>query len=127
MKSIKQKYLINAPVEKVWKALVTPKEIEGWGAGPAKMDDKTGTKFSLWGGDIHGENTKVVENKILEQDWFGGEWNESSKVKFVLSEENGKTKLELFQENVPDEEADNIDDGWKEYYLGPLKDYLENK
>lgn len=126
MKSIKQEYLINAPVEKVWKALVTPKEIEDWGAGPVKMNDKTGAKFSLWGGDIHGENTKVVKNKILEQNWFGGDWNEPSKVKFVLSKEDGKTKIELFQKNVPDKEVGDIDDGWRRYYLGPLKEYLEN-
>lgn len=125
MKTIKQEYLINSPVEKVWKALVDPKEIEGWGAGPAKMQGIVGTKFSLWGGDVNGTNTKVVENKILEQDWFGKEWKEPSKVRFTLSDEHGKTKVELFQENVPDEEASDIDDGWRRYYLGPLKEYLE--
>ena len=125
MKTIKQAYLIDAPIEKVWNALVVPKEIENWGAGSAKMDDKVGTKFELWGGDIHGKNTRVVKNKILEQDWYGGDWPQPSKVTFLLSEENGKTKLDLIHENVPDEEAKNIDEGWKDYYLGPLKDYLE--
>lgn len=125
MKTIKQEYLVDASVEKVWKALVDSKQIEGWGAGPAKMNSKVGTKFSLWGGDIHGENTKVVENKLLEQDWFGGDWEEPSKVRFTLSKENGKTFVALLHENIPDKEADSIDDGWHRYYLGPLKEYLE--
>lgn len=126
MKAIKQEYLIDAPVEKVWRALVDPKQISEWGAGPnVKMDGKTGTKFTLWGGDVHGKNTKVVENKILEQDWFGGDWAEPSKVRFALSNEGGKTKIELVHENIPDEEASDIDDGWRRYYLGPLKEYLE--
>ena len=125
MKTIKQEYIIDAPIEKVWRAFVDPKEIEKWGGGPAKMDGRDGTKFKLWGGDIHGTNTKVVENKILEQDWFGGDWSEPSKVQFVLSEEKGKTKVELFQENVPAAEVNDIDDGWRRYYLGPMKNYLE--
>ncbi|MBI2031865.1 MAG: SRPBCC domain-containing protein [Candidatus Levybacteria bacterium] len=125
MKTIRQEYLINASVERVWRALVDPKEIDKWGAGPAKMDDKVGTKFSLWGGEVHGTNTKVEKNKLLQQDWFGGDWKEPSIVRFVLSEKEGKTKVELVHENVPDDEHDDIDDGWKRYYLGPLKKYLE--
>lgn len=127
MKTTKQEYVVNAPAEKVWEALVDPKQIDEWGAGPAKMDNKVGTKFSLWGGDIHGTNTKVVKNKVLEQDWFGGDWKEPSKVRFTLSNENGKTKIELFHDNIPDGEANDIGDGWHRYYLGPLKEYLENK
>lgn len=125
MKAIKQRHIINAPVEKVWQALVDPKEIEAWGAGPAKMVDKKGFQFSLWGGDIYGTNTKVVRYKILEQDWQEKGWSSPSKVKFTLHEENGKTTLELLHENVPDNEAADITDGWKRYYLGPMKDYLE--
>lgn len=125
MKTINQTYLINSKIDRVWEALVNPKEIKNWGGGSAKMDDKVGTNFELWGGDIHGVNTKVIENKVLEQDWYGGEWPQASKVSFELSEDNGKTKLDLVHENVPDEEEENIDEGWKEYYLGPLKKYLE--
>lgn len=125
MKKIKQEYLISAPIEKVWQALVDPKIINEWGAGPAKMSSDLGS-FSLWGGDIHGTNTKIIKNKLLEQDWFGGDWEEPSKLKFILSQEKGKTKIELIQENIPDKEVDDIDDGWKQYYLGPLKELVES-
>src|SRR3990167_1193611 len=125
MKTIKQEYKICSKIDRVWEALTKPKEIEAWGAGSAKMDDKVGTKFKLWGGDIHGTNTKVVKNKVLEQDWYGGDWPQPSKVTFTLSEVSGKVKVNLVHENVPDEEAENIGEGWKDYYLGPLKDYLE--
>ena len=127
MKTIKQEYIIDAPVEKVWRAFIDHEEINEWGGGPAKMDDKVGSAFSLWGGDIHGTNVRVEENRVLEQDWYGGEWSEPSRVKFILSEVNGKTKVELIQQNVPDKEIDNIDDGWRRYYLGPMKEYLEKK
>lgn len=125
MKILKQTYLIDAPIILVWHALVDPMMIEKWGGGPAKMDEKVGTKFSLWGGDIHGTNIKVVKEKKLVQDWFGGKWDKPSKVTFNLSSKGDETQIDLVQTDVPDEEFDDIDDGWKQYYLGPLKSLLE--
>ena len=125
MKEIKQTYLINSPVEKVWDALVNPKVIEKWSGVPAKMDDKAGTKFELWGGDMHGTNTKIVKNKLLEQDWYGGDWDKPSKVRFELSAKNNQTEVTLTHSGVPEEEVNDFADGWKRYYLGEIKKLLE--
>jgi len=125
MKTIKQKYKIKAPVEKVWQALVDEKIINEWGGGPAKMDDKEGTRFKLWGGDIYGINTKVIKNKELSQDWFQEGWKEPSRVVFKLSAKGKQTEVVLIHKNVPDEDMVSIEEGWKEYYLGPIKSYLE--
>lgn len=127
MKTIKQTYLINSSLDEVWQALVNPKYINAWGGGPAKMTDKVGTKFEFWGGDIHGKNIEVILLKKLKQEWFSGDWKTPSIVTFTLSEEENKVKIDLLHTDVPDNEAKDIDDGWKEYYLGPLKEYLENK
>lgn len=124
-KIIKQTYIIKAPVERVWNALTDPKSIEAWGGGPAKMDDLAGTKFSLWGGDIHGTNTRVVKMREIYQDWFGGKWEKASKVEFRLSKQENGTKIQLTHTGVPEKDFDNIGKGWEDYYLGPLKDFLE--
>lgn len=126
MKTIKKTYLIAAPGSKVWQALVTPKIIDRWGAGPATMDDRVGTKFSLWGGDIHGTNTKVVTNKKLVQDWFGGDWEKPSKVTIEFTDEKGKTRVDLIHTDLPEEEVKSFASGWDDYYFGPLKDLVEN-
>ncbi len=125
MKTIRQTYLIKASIDKVWQALTEPKIITKWGAGKTTMDDKVGTKFTLWGGDIHGKNTKVVKNKELVQDWSSGDWEKPSKVTFTLTPQDDGVKVDLLHEEVPDKEANEITDGWKQYYLGPLKDLLE--
>jgi len=125
MKTIKQVYKINAPISNVWKALVDPKIIDKWGGGPAQIDEKVGTKFSLWGGDIHGKNIEIVPNKKLVQEWFGGDWKNPSRAIFTLTEIENGTELSLLHEDVPDEEVKEIDEGWKIYYLGPLKKLLE--
>ncbi|OGH24173.1 MAG: hypothetical protein A3B47_04910 [Candidatus Levybacteria bacterium RIFCSPLOWO2_01_FULL_39_24] len=127
MKIIKQTYLINSSIEDVWQALVDPKYINAWGGGPAKMADKVGTKFEFWGGDIHGKNIEVVPKKKLVQEWFGGNWGKPSLVTFTLTQEKDAVRINLLQTDVPDNEAKDIGEGWKDYYLGPLKKYLENK
>ncbi len=125
MKTIRQTYNINAPVEKVWDALVNPEIIDKWGGGPSKMSDKEGEDFRLWGGDIYGRNIKVLENKELVQEWFSEDWKEPSLVTFKLRQKNSQTTIQLIHKNVPDKDVDTIDDGWKRYYLGPLKELLE--
>jgi activator of HSP90 ATPase len=125
MKTIKKKYLIKAPVEAVWQSLVDPKIIEKWGGGPAEMSEKEGSEFKLWGGDIFGKNTEVIKNKKLAQDWYGGVWDKPSKLVIILTKKGKSTLLELLQKNVPENEAKDIDSGWDDYYLGPMKKYLE--
>lgn len=123
---ITKKYVINAQVADVWKALVDPKVIDDWGGGPAVMDDKVGTEFSLWGGDVYGKNTEVIPEKKLSQDWYGGKWDAPSKVTFKLSTRCGKTTINLSQEDTPEDEVIEIDAGWDDYYFGPMQDLLEN-
>lgn len=126
METINQVYIINAPCEEVWKALTTTEYIEGWGGGPAQMDDNIGTEFKLWNGDIWGKNTEVIPNQKLVQEWYGGKWDVPSIATFILESKAGKTILTLTHENVPDDEVEDIDEGWSEYYLGPMKEYLES-
>lgn len=124
---IKQHYVIKAPITKVWQAFVDPKIIEEWGAGPAKMDSNVGMKFSLWGGDIYGTNTEVVPEKKLVQDWYGGPWSEPSRVTFKLTPKGESTEIDLTHTTLPDGEEDNFEEGWKDYYLGAIKELLEKK
>lgn len=128
MKTIKQTYLINSSLPRVWQALTNPRDIENWGGGPAKMDDKKGTGFSLWGGSIWGRNIEIIPGKKLAQEWYSDEknkWDKPSIAIFTLSKVSKGVKLELVHKDIPDENVKDIDGGWKEYYLGPLKEYLE--
>jgi activator of HSP90 ATPase len=122
---IRQSYIVHAPAKLVWSALVDPKLIEQWGAGPAVMSEEAGTKFKLWGGDIFGKNIEVVAKKKLVQEWYSGDWKSPSKVHIALSEENGNTYIDLLHEDVPDGEKEKINKGWKNFYFGPIKSLIE--
>jgi uncharacterized protein YndB with AHSA1/START domain len=125
MKTIRQIYHINATIEKVWQALINPKDIDKWGGGPAKMDDKVGTKFKLWGGDVHGTNLEVVAHKKLVQEWYSSDVEGKTRVTFALTEKQGKTTVELTQDGVPEAKHQDLADGWKDYYMNPLKEFVE--
>src|SRR6188474_3298819 len=120
-----QIYKINAPVAKVWDALTNPATIEKWGGGPAKISPEKNTPFSFWGGDISGFNTEVEPEKLLKQDWKYQHWEKSSRVIFTLHEKNGETTIKLTQTGIPDDEFDDISEGWKDFYLGEIKNLLE--
>lgn len=122
---ITKRYEYDAPISEVWKALVDQQTIEDWGGGPVVMDASVGTEFSLWGGDVYGKNLEVIPEKKLIQDWYGGQWDKPSKATFELSTRCGKTTINLSQTDVPDDEVADIDAGWDDYYLGPIKELLE--
>lgn len=125
MKNIQQTYEINAPLADVWKALVDKKIIKKWSGDKAVMDDQVGTAFELWGGSIYGKNIEVVLEKKLKQEWFGGDWDKPSIVTFTLKKKGKGTVVELKHTHLPPAEVNNFDDGWKKYYMGPLKELLE--
>lgn len=128
MNIIEQTYTIKSPVNKVWDALTKPELMEQWGAGPAEFDDKVGGKFSLWGGDIHGTNTKVVPIKLLVQDWYEDSVSDLCyKVSFSLIDNNGVTTVKLTHSNVPESEVKDFTNGWRDYYFDPIKQLLEDK
>lgn len=124
---IKQTYEFAVPSSRVWQALVDPELIKQWSGSDAKMSADEEQDFSLWGGDIWGTNTKVVPEQLLEQDWYGDKWDEPSKVVIKLNDSNGVTLLTLEHSGVPDDEESSFDDGWRDYYFGPMKDLLENE
>ena len=126
-KTIRKTYKISSTIDRVWQALVDPTVINEWGGGPSKMDSEIGTEFELWNGDIYGKNIEVESKSKLVQEWFGGDWAKPSILTFTLKKDKEGVILELEQTDVPDEEFEDIDAGWDEYYLGPMKQMLEKK
>jgi activator of HSP90 ATPase len=126
-KTIRKVYKISATVDQVWNALVDPKVIDEWGGGPSSMNSDVGKDFELWNGDIYGRNIEVIPKSKLVQEWFGGDWPKPSIVTFTLKKDNSNTILELVQIDVPDEEFEDIESGWDDYYIGPMKQMLEKQ
>jgi uncharacterized protein YndB with AHSA1/START domain len=125
MKTIKQKHIISATPEEVFAAITNPFTIELWSGYPATMEASEGFEFSIFDGDITGRNKKVVENELLVQQWYFGEQEEESIVTITLAAHDLGTKVNIEQTQVPDEDAGDLEEGWRLYYWGAIKDFFK--
>lgn len=125
MKTIKQKYEMNASPAQVFRALTDPKIIAKWSGAKAKMSAKKGAKFELWGGEMFGKNLEVVNNKKLVQEWCTPSFR--SIATFIIKPKDKKCIVELIHEKVPANSYKNYRTGWKEYYLGAMQQMFEPK
>jgi len=127
MKSIQQDFVIAAPVSEVWKALTHGPTAEQWGAAPAQVEAREGGQYSYWGGDIHGTFTKIIPEKLIEQDWYGHDnptWKYT--VSFAFDGNDTTTTVHMeFSGNILDEQKDIAD--WRDYYFDPIKKLLEKQ
>lgn len=125
MKDFKKYFIIPATPEDVFAALTNAFTIELWTGYKAIMNDQPGTEFSLWDGDITGRNLEVIKDKKLVQEWYFGDQEDKSVVTIKLFENKKGTQVELIHTNIPDEDYENITEGWINYYFGAIKEFFE--
>lgn len=125
MKDFKKYFVIPAPPEDVYLALTNPITIQLWSGEEAEMSTVPGTEFSLWDGSIVGKNLEFVQGKKIIQQWYFGEQPEDSIVTIVLHPHQEGTSVELKHTNIPDQDFDDIVDGWKENYFGSIREFYE--
>ena len=125
MKEFKKYFKIQASVQDVYNALVNPNVIELWTGDDVVMDDKVGTEFSLYEGNISGKNLEIEKEKKIVQQWYFGEQEEPSIVTIKLHNDKGNTSVEVRHTNIPDEAYENIAEGWSYAYFEPIMELLE--
>lgn len=126
MKDFKKYFFIPAPPADVYLALTTASTIQLWTGEQAEMVAEAGTEFSLWDGSISGKNIEFEEGKKVVQEWYFGEQEERSIVSIKLHPEKNGTSAELRHTNIPDNEYDDIVEGWNDAYFGSLIDFYQD-
>jgi len=128
MGDFKHKLTIKeATPEDVFNALTNPFAIELWSGYPAVMQLEKGAEFSMWEGDITGRIIDFVKDKELQQEWFFGEQKQTSIANIKLFDQKQKTYVVLEHSNIPDEDYENITEGWRDFYLGAIKQFFEEE
>jgi len=125
MKDYRKYYNIPASPEDVFIALTNPVTLQLWTGEPADMSTDPGSEFSLWDGSIVGKNIEFEPGKKLIQQWYFGEHSEESIVTILLHPKGMGTSVELLHTNIPDEDYDDITDGWDNSYFGALRDFYK--
>lgn len=123
MKNFKKYYTIAGPPEDVYAALTNPFTIQLWTNEAAEMSTEPGSEFSILDGSIEGKNLEFIENKKIVQQWYFGD-NEPSIVTIKLHAHKEGTSVELLHTNIPDEDYNDIVEGWNTVYFGSLRHFF---
>ena len=84
------------------------------------------SRFRLKKWQKGGGRQRVVEpGKKIVQQWYFGDQPEASIVTIKLHEHGQSTSVELRHSNVPDEDYDDIVEGWNNAYFGALREFYE--
>ncbi len=127
MKDYKKHFVISAPPEDVYKALTYPATIRLWTGESAEMSTEPGSEFSMWDGSIAGRNLEFEEGRKIVQEWYFGDQEPASVVTIILHPHKKGTSAELRHTNIPDEDYEDIVEGWNESYFGALIDFYEGE
>ncbi|SKC82322.1 SRPBCC domain-containing protein [Ohtaekwangia koreensis] len=127
MKDFKKYYIIPASPEFVYLALTNPTTIQLWSGEPAEMSTEPGSEFSLWDGNIVGKNISFEHEKKIVQQWYFGDQVEESIVTIKLHPATEGTSVELRHTNIPDQDYEDIVEGWNTMYFGALQEFYEEE
>lgn len=126
MKDFKKYYTLSAPPEDVYMALTVPATIYLWTGEEAEMSTEPGSEFSLWDGSIVGKNLEFEPGKKIVQQWYFGDQEEPSIVTIKLHPLKDGTSVELKHTNIPDQDYEDIIEGWNSSYFGSLSEFYED-
>jgi len=124
MKTFKKTFKINAEPSDVYSALTNPFTIEIWSGYPAQMSEEPGSDFSLWEGDITGKNLEFIRDRKVVQEWYFGEQKEKSIVTITIQSDRENSQVTVEHTNIPDDDFDDIAEGWREYYFGAILNFF---
>jgi len=125
---IKQKTTIPATPEQVYEAFTNPKKHAEFTGSGATGKPNVGAKFTAWDGYSFGTYLELQKPSRIVQEWQTTDWPENyppSKLELTLKPTPEGTELTLTQTSVPAEQANELAEGWTEFYWKPLKKYFK--
>lgn len=126
-KTLRQSVTFPVAPRAVYEALMDSKQHAAFTGDTASISRKVGGRISAWGGYISGKNLELVANKKIVQSWRASDWPQGalSTVTFTLTKSGQGCKLTFVQTGLPEDQHEEIKQGWVDYYWKPLKAYFK--
>jgi len=126
-KTIRQSVAFKASPHDVYEALMDSDKHSQFTGDKADISREVGGRFMAFGGYSEGVNIELVQDKKIVQSWRASDWLEGhySQVTFSLKKSEDGTQLTFTQTGVPEEQYEDIYQGWWDYYWKPMKKMLE--
>jgi activator of HSP90 ATPase len=127
---IKQKVVIPATPDEVYEAFMDAKVHSKFTGSKATVNPKVGGKFTAWDGYISGKNLELEKGKRIVQEWVSTDFPEGSppsKFELTFRKVDKGTEITMVHSNFPVGQAEELEEGWTEWYWKPLKDYFKKQ
>lgn len=124
--SLHMEIAIKAAPQRIYDALLDPKQFAAFTGQKAEIDPRAGGAFSMFGAMIEGRNIELLPARRIVQAWRPTHWDAGiySIVRFQLEPQSSGTTVVLDHTGFPKGEFDHLDWGWHAHYWEPLKKFL---
>ncbi len=125
--SIKLSAVVPATPQRVYEAWMSSKEHASFTGGAAVITARAGGKFTAWDGYILGVTEALEPGKRIVQSWRSTDFPADapdSRLEVLLEPSPRGTRVTLLHTNIPDGQAEELKQGWKDYYFTPMKTYF---
>ncbi len=125
---ITQKEIIPATPMEVYEAYIDEEKQTEFTGSKATSDPRVEGEFTAWDGYIIGKYIELKPGMKIVQEWRSSDFPEGappSRFEIGLREVKGGTELTMIHSGVPEEVAEDIGQGWKDYYWVPMKKYFK--
>jgi len=128
-RTIQQPVTFKARPHVVYEMLMDSGEHARFSGAPASISREVGGAFTAYDGALTGTNVELVPDAKIVQSWRAGDWPEGhySTATFLLEEADGGTRLTFTQTGVPEQNYDDINQGWRDYYWSKMESFLESQ
>lgn len=129
-KEINHKVELSCKAEQAFEAWLDAKRHGDMIDGQAEIDPTLGGKFSIWEDAVIGKTTLVDRGNLqIDQEWRYAydDWPASEPSKIGLwFEDKGDDNcvLHFTQTDIPEKYFLDIEQGWKDYYWKPMREYF---
>ena len=127
---ITQKVTIPATPMEVYEAYIDGEKQSEFTGSKATSDSRVGGAFTAWDGYITGKYIELEPGKKIVQEWTSTDFPEGtppSRFEISLKESKSGTELTMVHSGVPEDAAEDIGQGWKDYYWEPMKKYFNDR
>jgi activator of HSP90 ATPase len=117
-----------AKISVLYRAFLDDKTHSDFTGSEAHIEDRVGGKFSAWDGYITGEIVVLEENRRITQKWRTANFADTDRDSILdieFAESGDETVLTLRHSNLPDGTEEEYRQGWEDYYIAPLKEFLD--
>jgi uncharacterized protein YndB with AHSA1/START domain len=131
--SIRKEVTFPVSPDRVYQLFTDDKIFAAATGRAAKIGNKEGSEFSIFGDFISGRQIELVPGKKIVQSWRFAAWGPGvhSRVSLSLSASGTGTKLVLEHDSIPDGKSpefptweEHISTNWPVFYFEPIAKYL---